>query len=307
MRHLSVGVLGLVLVARSLLTLACAHAIVGMRVFPGTLTFSDPGVTDELDVIAANGTISPFPGTAPTSLSEFSLDYSKTLTRRLGLALGTDYQSVDQYGRTDDGMDDLTIGLDDLLWKSDSAETMVTVGLNATIGHSGSQAIGAPYSEVSPTVLFGRGFGDLPSAMRYLRPFAITGVFTPNIPLQSAAPRSVTYGLSFQYSLPYLQSFVRDIGLHAPFNNLVPLVELPMQTCTSGACAGQTTGTINPGFVWIGHYGQIGLEATLPMNRASGHGVGVVLGVGFYFDDIYPHTLGAPLFPASPSRDERRS
>ncbi|MHB1952039.1 MAG: hypothetical protein ACYCQK_11295, partial [Acidiferrobacteraceae bacterium] len=84
---------------------------------------------------------------------------------------------------------------------------------------------------------------------------------------------------------------------------MVPLVEFPMQTCVSGACAGQTVGTINPGVVWIGYDGQVGLEAAIPANPASGRGVGVLLNVGFYLDDLYPHTLGAPLFsghPASP-------
>ncbi|MDA8389137.1 MAG: hypothetical protein M0Z76_00050 [Gammaproteobacteria bacterium] len=272
-----------------------AHAIVGMRVFPGTLTFSDPGITDELDLTLARAPV----GQSAVDTSIWSLSYSKTLTHRLGLSVGTDYQSPGG-ANGPRGLDDLNIGLQDLLWISDSAETLITGGLSATIGGSGSTAIGAPYSTISPTLLFGRGLGDLPGTLRYLRPAAITGAVTPNIALSAGASDTVDYGLSFQYSLPYLQNFVRDIGLHAPFNNLVPLVELPMQTCTSGPCAGQTRGTIDPGFVWIGHYGQVGLEAMLPMNRASGRGIGFLLGVGFYMDDVFPHSLGAPIFRNTP-------
>ncbi len=283
-----------VLCLSTLSSAACAHAIVGMRVFPGTLTFSDPGVTDELDLNFARAPL----GNPSVDTSVSSLGYSKTITHRLGFAIGTDYQSLGgPYGAN--GFDDASVGLQDLLWTSDSAETMITGGFSATIGRSGSTAIGPAYSVLQPTLLFGRGMGDLPPALRYLRPAAITGAVTPDIALSSAAPDSVSYGLSFQYSLPYLQNFVRYVGLHAPFNNLVPLVELPMQTCTSGPCAGQTTGTVDPGFVWIGHYGQVGLEATLPMNRASGHGVGFILGIGFYMDDIFPHTIGAPIFTDS--------
>jgi len=75
----------------------------------------------------------------------------------------------------------------------------------------------------------------------------------------------------------------------------VPIVELPMQTCVNGPCSG-TTGSVNPGAIWVGHDYQIGLEAQLPINRASGHGIGVLLGVDFYLDDLSPHGLGTPLF-----------
>lgn len=280
---------------------ASAHAIVGMRVFPGTMTFSDPGITDELDLTGSHATVGA-PGAASVSTSEFSLDYSKTITPRLGLSIGTDYQSLEpQAGPHSQGMDDVTVGASYLLWKSDREETLVTGGMNATIGGSGSRAIGASYTTYSPNLLFGRGFGDLPGRLRYLRPLAVTGVVSPNITQGTNVPQTLTWGLSLQYSLPYLQSFVRDVGLRAPLNNMVPLVEFPMQTCTSGACAGETVGTINPGVIWIGYSGQVGLEAAIPVNRASGHGVGVLFSVGFYFDDMYPHTLGAPLFDAAPA------
>ena len=37
-------------------------------------------------------------------------------------------------------------------------------------------------------------------------------------------PNSVFYGFAIEYSIPYLQSQVRDLGLGAPFNRLIPLV-----------------------------------------------------------------------------------
>lgn len=300
------GAKGWIRVVMSLFALAwtgtaAAHAIVGMRVFPGTLTFSDPGITDELDLTGSHATVGA-PGSAPVPTSEFSLDYSKTITPRMGVSVGTDYQSLEPgAGPHSQGMDNVTVGASYLLWKSDREETLLTGGLNTTIGGSGSRAIGASYTTYSPNLLFGRGFGDLPGRYRYLRPLAVTGVVSPNITQGANVPDTLTWGLSLQYSVPYLQSFVRDIGLRAPLNKMVPLVEFLMQTCTSGACAGQTVGTINPGVVWIGYSGQVGLEAAIPVNRASGHGIGVLFSVGFYFDDMYPHTLGAPLFGAHPA------
>ena len=59
---------------------------------------------------------------------------------------------------------------------------------------------------------------------------------------------------------------------------------------------GQTTGTVNPGFIWINRYGQLGIEAQIPVNRASGSHVGILVQAHIFFDDVAPTTLGKPLF-----------
>jgi hypothetical protein len=41
---------------------------------------------------------------------------------------------------------------------------------------------------------------------------------------------------------------------------------------------------------------QFGLEAVIPVNRESGRGVGVIGQVHFYLDDIFPNTIGKPIF-----------
>ncbi len=41
---------------------------------------------------------------------------------------------------------------------------------------------------------------------------------------------------------------------------------------------------------------QFALEAIIPMNAASGHGVGVVGELHFFLDDIFPNSLGKPIF-----------
>ncbi len=57
-----------------------------------------------------------------------------------------------------------------------------------------------------------------------------------------------------------------------------------------------TTGTVTPGVIWIGKYFQVGLEAIIPINRASGTGVGVLAQLHFYLDDLFPNSIGKPLF-----------
>src|SRR6202012_4662918 len=52
--------------------------------------------------------------------------------------------------------------------------------------HSGSAAVGADGPDtIQPGLFFGKGFGDLPAQLSWLRPFAITGAIVDEIPLGS--------------------------------------------------------------------------------------------------------------------------
>ena len=104
----------------------------------------------------------------------------------------------------------------------------------------------------------------------------------------------MTWGFSVQYNLQYLQSFVKDVGLPAPFNRMIPLVEFDMSTCINRDCDGQTSGTVNPGVIWFGKYIQLGLEAQVPINDRSGNDVGILAQVHFFIDDIFPNSLASP-------------
>ncbi|MGC2457266.1 MAG: hypothetical protein WA435_04660 [Gallionellaceae bacterium] len=172
----------------------------------------------------------------------------------------------------------------------------MSVGLNVSMGGTGNSAISNSFSIISPAFFFGKGFGDLPLSLEYLRPVAITGAISPNFTTQHSAPDSLSWGFTFQYSLQYLQSFVKDVGIGHPFDHMIPVVEIPMSTCLNQSCANQTTGTINPGVIWFSRWGQLALEGTIPVNQRTGSHVGLLFQVHFYFDDIFPNTFGKPLF-----------
>jgi hypothetical protein len=106
--------------------------------------------------------------------------------------------------------------------------------------------------------------------------------------------------------MPYLKASVVDLGLPEFFNRMIPLVEANLQTpvantLTSGRL---TTGTINPGIIWVGNKYQIGVEALIPINRQSGSNIGAIAQLHFYLDDIDPRGIGRPLFgnAAAPAR-----
>lgn len=266
---------------------AHAHAIAGDRVFPATMAVDDPGVGDEANLQFGHVRV---PGdNGDQSVNTFDFEYDKLITSRLALSVGGTY--VMQNNPTAHGFDNFDVGLKYLLYVNEPHEFMTSIGVDAEIGGTGSHAIADSFSTISPTVYIGKGMGDLPDSLAYLKPVAITGEFGPSLTTGAGQPNAFNYGFTVQYSLPYLEQHVHSVGLPQPFANLIPLVEIPLSRSQ-----GQTTGTVNPGFIWINRYGQFGIEAQIPINRASGSHVGVLVQAHVFFDDVAPTTIGKPLF-----------
>jgi hypothetical protein len=67
-------------------------------------------------------------------------------------------------------------------------EVMISAGIAWGIGGTGSQAVAANSTDtLNPGLFFGKGFGDAPASLSWLRPLAITGAVTLEHPLQGAA------------------------------------------------------------------------------------------------------------------------
>jgi hypothetical protein len=58
----------------------------------------------------------------------------------------------------------------------------------------------------------------------------------------------------------------------------------------------RTTGTVNPGLLYVADKYQLGVEAIIPINRASGDGMGVIGNVHLFLEDILTNSVGKPLF-----------
>jgi len=56
--------------------------------------------------------------------------------------------------------------------------------------------------------------------------------------------------------------------------------------------------------IWVSNYFQVGLEAIIPINRDSGRNVGALAQLHFYIDDLFPTTIGKPIFggPVAPAK-----
>ncbi|HKW80395.1 MAG TPA: hypothetical protein VJQ49_05260 [Casimicrobiaceae bacterium] len=291
---------------------ALAHGIAGKRFFPATLATDDPFVADELSLPTIASRRTPGAGEEPAAReSEFAIDVSKRVTDNLGIGLGASYKVIQPDGGSSQrGFDNLAANIKYKFYQSDEHETILSAGVDWDIGGSGSKRVGAEsFSTVTPALFFGKGFGDLPESMKFARPVAVTGLVGLGIPTRSATtsindqgevsverhPHTLAWGFAVEYSLPYLQSFVQDVGLREPFNRMIPLVEFAMSTALDRGASG-TTGTVNPGVIWAGRYAQVAVEAVVPVNNRSGTRVGWIAQLHFFLDDLFPKTLGRPIF-----------
>jgi hypothetical protein len=284
---------------------AFAHCFVGPRFFPATLAIDDPCVADEMSLpTVAWSKTGDIP---PATEWDVSVEISKRITEDLGISIGEQWSQIRTPGSpTLSGFSDLETTLQYQLLKDSSHELAMLLGLIVDWGGTGATnaGLGTPYSLLTPTYYFGQGFGQLPDTIGWARPFAVTGQIGYQIPTTSYmvsqgayVPQMLVYGATLQYSMPYLKSEVKDLQLPDFINHLIPIVEVQLATPVANNFGNSylTTGTINPGAIWVGSYFQVGLEAMIPVNRASGTGVGVLGQLHLYLDDMFPKTFGQPL------------
>ena len=305
---------------------AQAHEIVGNRFFPATVAIDDPGVNDELafPTIALSRT-----GDDPSFRQlDVSVEFSKRITEDFAVSFAPTWSRLYAPGgpamKGARGFQNLETTFKYRLFKNPEHEFVMSAGLEIEWGGSGARDVGAErFTVYTPTLYFGKGFGDLPASLNWARPFAVTGQVGYAIPGVSQTttasidpdtgdqdidtefhPRVLNWGGTLQYSMPYLKSAVADLGLPDFVNRLIPIVEASMQTPVSNTATSgtMTTGTINPGIIYAGNTFQVAIEAMIPVNRQSGGNIGIIGQLHFYLDDLFPSTLGRPIFASSINR-----
>lgn len=289
---------------------AQAHGFAGDRFFPATIQTDDPFVADEMSLPTL--TKNPDDPSGGESYS-VEVDIAKRLTPTFGLTAAYQwnyFQPKDLPRRF--GFGTLVTGAQYQLFIDGAHEFMALAGLNISWAHTGAVNNGGAddHTTLEPTIDFGKGFGDLPDTLSWLRPFAITSNISVDLPtrVNSAGtlnPNVFNAGFAIEYSLEYLQHHVRDVGLAPPFDRLIPLVEITSSTAinrgfnadadATNGIGHATAGVIAPGVIWAGQYYQIAAEAILPYGEGQGHGLGGVVQFHLFLDDLFPNSIGRPL------------
>jgi hypothetical protein len=291
---------------------AQAHGIAGNRYFPGTLTFDDPAVADE--AIAPMFSSVRHPGEGGDMVdNRINWSFFRLLTPTLGV--GTDSGFIHRNWGTAErsGFDTTNLTIKGEVFRNDLHETLVSAALTWGIGRSGARGVGANAPDtVQPGIFFGKGFGDLPDGLAWLRPFGITGAFVGELPTRGSSANfgldpatgelgptltpnvdTLHWGFAIQYSTLYLTDRFTPGRLpkQEPLNQLVPLIEFAFDS----PHAQKTTATMNPGLSYVAVTWQVAAEAIVPLNREAGRSVGVRTQLLFFLDDLIPALFAKPL------------
>jgi hypothetical protein len=298
-------------------SLAHAHGIAGNRFFVGTMTFDDPSVADEAIVPNFSTLNHPVDGGSAVD-NRFDWSFTRLLTPVLQVEIDSGWIHRNWPTARSSGFATTDVGIKSEIYRNNQHEMLVAAGALWGIGHSGAQIVGADEpNSFQPGVFFGKGFGDLPDWLAWLRPLAITGAFVDELPFGTTttglAPNAtgkfqsslvptvetVHWGLSLQYSTYYLTSrFTGGPPTTEPLNQLVPLVEFSFDSPR-----GQNTAvTMNPGLAYVAATWQLAAEVIVPLKRDGGSSTGFRAQLMFFLDDLIPSLFGKPLFSDKPDR-----
>ena len=289
-------------------------AYVGDRYFPSTLATTVPTAADFYN--PPYFVRLPDTATTPTTHEiDIPTTYSKFITPDWAVTFAETFRILEQANTpTRQGFDNFVLGTQYQLYTNAEHQFVFTVGGTAALGGSGSSNIANSFSTLTPTVFIGKGFGDLPDSMAWLRPVIVTANFGVALPTRSITlstrtlptgatavtetvnPNILLWSFALEYSLLTTSYSDGDRKGRRIHQGWVPLVEFALQTPLNGPLAGQTTGTVNPGVIWVDRYLQVGVEAIVPINARSGRDIGVRAQAHLYLSEIFPDTIGKPIF-----------
>jgi hypothetical protein len=122
-------------------TPVAAHGIAGNRYFPGTLTFDDPAVADELFIPLYSRLEHPTPQGGNATDDDFSITFLRLLTQTLAIGGDTTWTDRQRDGfSARQGLSSTHLLVKSLLYENDPHE-MLSVSLIAGIGGLGSKGL----------------------------------------------------------------------------------------------------------------------------------------------------------------------
>jgi hypothetical protein len=291
------------------------HGIAGNRFFPGTLAFDDPAVADEAIVPLYSSLKHPAEvGDGDVVDNAVNWSVFRLLTPKLGIGVDSGWVSRNWVGSQRSGFDITSVDLKAEIYRNDLHEALVSAGVAWGFGHTGAQGIAANAPDlIAPGVFFGKGFGDLPDYLSWLRPFGVSGAVSVAHPLAGGTSTNIGldsqtgqlgplptrnvdiwhWGFAVEFSTLYLTNRYTPGKLpkEEPLNQLVPLVEFAFDS----AQGSKTFATMNPGLSYVAVTWQIAAEAIIPLNGATGRSVGARAQLLLFLDDLIPSVFGKPL------------
>jgi hypothetical protein len=267
---------------------AYAHGVVGDRSFIEPFIAEDVNPKNEFVIARPE-----WDHSRDGSALSVGFGLEKKISDRFSLTLDTEWDTIEPHGAPrESGFNNLGITGKYAFYINPAHEMIFSLALEAT-APTGSRDVDAEKDwSFKPFLLYGKGLGDLPSSVKYLRPFALQGDAGFEISLDHDRTTTFAHNISVQYSIPYLQQSVRDFGLKWPFNDLIWDTEFSFEHGVNGEEHGKTSSFVTPGIVYMDRWVELGVAGRFPLNGNANRQFdwGIVWIVDLFIDDILPWT-----------------
>jgi len=272
---------------------ATAHGVVGQRSFVEPFVTEDANPKNEFVIARPE-----YDWGREDKTFTYGFGLEKKLSNELSLTLDSSWLDVfprDPDEESENAFGNLGITLKYAFFQSALHEAIASCTVESE-APTGSADVGAErFWAFRPSFLYGKGFGDLPEALGFLRPFALQGDFGPEVSTDHEATTGFVHDIALHYSIPYLQASVKDVGLRWPLANLVPIVEFNFEHGLKGEVSG-TTSVVTPGLIYMDRWVEFGVAGRFPLSQDARAEIdpGVIFIVDLFIDDLFPWTRWQP-------------
>src|SRR5215469_904278 len=272
-----------------------AHGTVGRRMFIEPLFTEDANIKNEFDLPRAEFLTLP-----DGSFRSFSASFEKALyPNRWSVVIGQSRVYRRVAGSTIAGFDDLEVGTKLTLYRSPEHELVLTPALFLT-APTGSHSVAEHRTKLQPALVFAKGFGNL--KWGWLRPLALQADIGYEVAVTGERERQATYDMVLEYSVPYLNRFIRNADTRfdlehnlrlghssgAILGGMYPFIEFNGSTPVAGT-AGSSAAFLRPGLAYVGKYFQISAGADVPLRGyLPSRRVGAVVLFDLFLNEVVP-------------------
>ena len=262
-----------------------AHGVVGDRIFLSPVVGNDAFPDNALDLAVHR------------SDYEFSLlpALEKQLSDNSSLLFVSSWQRITPgAGRPkEEGFGDLSIYYRRGLFVSVPHEMEFTVSPFLVLPVGKRQIADQGYAHLGGELLLGKGLGDLPDrlSLKNLRPFALQAELGYAGRIQGPANSDIVGNLELEYSLEYLDHFVKPVNVSRPLTELVPYVQFNYaQSFIASRLSTKPDFRLTAGLAYLGDYCELSVGGQIALNGAppSGDRVAVLGLVEIFYDNIFP-------------------
>jgi hypothetical protein len=178
--------------------------------------------------------------------------YSRLITKDWSVFFTESFRILDDANRgRRSGFDNLVIGTQYQLYTKPEHQFIVTVGGTAAIGGTGAPGIASSFSTLTPTVFRGKGFGDLPDSVAWLRPLTVSGTIAVAVPTASTTLTSLGTTDSYADAGAFTSLTTVPTGATTPSETIYPKIlqlglALEYSLVTNSYTGANRTGTRYP-------------------------------------------------------------